>query len=685
MPLKGEAKNEYNKRYAKEKKNEKEYNKQAEKVYEILHEIDGSGPRFRSEALSDSQLKALYQFFVYGHAILNMDVSFDHWLELRDRARKDLFWLGSVLGWLWYKHVHQQICDFFVQKNFDGVYHEGYTLKQVHNAIERQSICHHRLLLDPRYHYKTTINSVDSLQWMLNVPDIRLFIVTAEEENSDDFVRQIKGYLYQPKGAVLTDFQLMFPEYVLRGRDGSSVQPFVSPARRHAQKDPTLWADSIMATLATQHCDVMKADDVVSNRNSDSQEARAKLKKKFDQAIHLLDPHGFFDILGTRYSSDDWYAYRIKAEQEARDHGIENSLFVQVRSGWRVRDGFTDKGQAWKELPLKELKLDMVELLFPELKSTPQKTFEHFMVDVFNNETDFRAQILNEPAHDEDSPYINPFNSAILTKSTVLDFPPPSRDQGELGIWWDTALTDGKKSDYCAGVVWQIWQRPDEMWELFIWEIKAERMSTFDLAYNMVALSKKWNPLFTLFEQPKNLEMKDLGSALNKQKMMQGYDGAITPVSPDPHKNAKVNRIKGLEVLFRLRLIRFAHGPWLDLTFKQFQDFTGEPGRGNSGRKDDIPDAIGSVARRMPCIGLTPNPEAEAIKKEKEARDQRSTIRRMYDSIFSGGNTSVVSTGHQWLRDGLGPVSKNPVKPEEDDGIRGTFGIPFAPRYKNKG
>lgn len=632
MPLKGEDKKKYNDAYWKQKRAEKEYAKLDSEVYRILHDVDPTGDRFKAEVLSEAQLRELFDFFVVGQENLSEGQEFEKWLLLRDRARKDLMWLGSVLEWHWYPHVHQATCDFFVQKNFDGVYYDGYTLKDVHKAIDRQDSCKHRLLLDPRYHYKTTIDSVDVLQWMINAPDIRIFIVTAEEENSDDFVRQIKGYLNQPFGAKFTKFQCLFPEFVLRGRDGSSIQPFISPARRHNQKDPTLWADSIMATLSTQHCDIMKADDVISNRNSDTEEARKKLKKKFDSAIHLLDPWGFFDIIGTRYSSDDWYAYRLKAADEIAEAGIENTLKIQVRSGWQVKDGCTEEGIAWRDLPLKKLKFEMVDLLFPELKSTPKKTFEHFMVDVFNNEIDFRCQILNEPAHDEDKAWINPFTDALLTRSTCHSSSGPDRSLGEMLVWWDTAITGGAQSDYCAGIVGQIWERPDKMWELFIWEIKADKMSTFELAQSVVALSKRWNPSMTYYEKPRNLEVKDFESALNKQRMLQEYYEPIQGVPPDQHADAKVTRIKGLEVLFRLGLIKFAFGPWIDLAFDQFKAFTGV--RRNFGRKDDIPDAVACLARRMPMIGVTPNPEGERAMKIKEMTDDMIRRRRMYDRIF---------------------------------------------------
>src|ERR1700682_2410817 len=56
---------------------------------------------------------------------------FDQWLYARDRARKDLYWLcAEVFDMDLQPHVHQIVCDQFVTKNFDGVYREGYRLKE---------------------------------------------------------------------------------------------------------------------------------------------------------------------------------------------------------------------------------------------------------------------------------------------------------------------------------------------------------------------------------------------------------------------------------------------------------------------------------------------------------------------------------------------------------------------------
>ena len=66
-------------------------------------------------------------------------LSFIDWLDLRDKARKNLFWLGRLLGKGLFYNTHKMICDAFVQKNFDGMYFPECTIDDVHGMmIEKQ-------------------------------------------------------------------------------------------------------------------------------------------------------------------------------------------------------------------------------------------------------------------------------------------------------------------------------------------------------------------------------------------------------------------------------------------------------------------------------------------------------------------------------------------------------------------
>jgi phage terminase large subunit-like protein len=520
---------------------------------------------YKSECRSEKTLREL-------HAGSESQISFEQWLELRDKARKNLFWLGTaVLKKDWLPHRHQVICDFFVQKNFDNVYYEGYTLGDVRAAIGRQDECKERMLLWPRGSYKSDIDGVDSVQWVLNAPDIRIFVLSAKEDNALKFLRQIKKYFYQPEDTPRTYLQRLFPEYILTGRDGQSDSPLETPARvlKAEVEEPTLWVDAVISTLASKHCDIKKGDDVVSDKNSQTEEARVKLKNKYDNVANLLDEWGYADHIGTRYAVDDWYGTRLAVMDEA-------PLKYMCAAAWTVKPEF-------KDVKLRKIEEHMVDLLFPE-----KLTFKSLRAKLLNNEIDFRCQQLNEPAGGEVS-----LNFDIETLRAHECQPSRVPQTGNIYVLWDWALTSGKYSDYSAGVVVKI--GPDR--DAWVLEVVCDKFKSSELAYQIVALNKKWKPLLTIIEKSNGSELLQL----ELQRQANKYRLPLNNImwrQPSNEKDAKRNRIKGLETLLNSDRLFFVQGPWIDLTFSQLVDCTGNDLKKK--RKDDIPDALSYITFVMP-------------------------------------------------------------------------------------
>jgi phage terminase large subunit-like protein len=545
----------------------------------------------------------------------------ESWIGLRDRARKDLFWLGKeVLHRDLVPRVHQPVCDFFVHKNFDGVYSKDTTLKQMRDAINRQDEMKERILLDPRGAYKSTIDGIDCVQWMLNMPDIRIFIVTGKDSNADLFLTEIKGYFYRPEHAELTDFQLLFPEYIVTGQDGTSLSDLKCPARKFPnEKFATLWVNSVTSTLASLHCDILKGDDVVSDRNSAHPEARAKLKTKYDNVDNLRDEWGFADNIGTRYADDDWYGTRIRAIAE----GAECAVFQ--RSCWTVKPQY-------KEVPLKGLTLEMVDLLFPEKLGTAEQTFKELRKKLIKNEIEFRCQQLNEPVGDIDTRPLVSFSDDQL-RAHLLQMPAVPKD-GDIFITWDTALTDNRYSDYSAGAVVKICHDPvKDKYCLYNLEIKCDRFKQSELAFQIVALNKKWNPKSTIIEKLSGFEL--LQREVQRQALIQGVSFNAFWKSPPSSPDAKCNRIKGLETLLNNDQLYFVAGEWIDQLMAQFCNYTGE--KKNRGRKDDIPDALSIAAVFMPTSHKDEDDrETEAVKKMLHEAKKNAEMKQQYERIFGG-------------------------------------------------
>jgi hypothetical protein len=600
--------------------------------------LDGTGKRYKSEARSYADLYRIYYGTSsdpapsdddkkkkakkpvakpFGSEILGSERTFEEWLDLRDRARKELFWLGKeVLKKDLIPATHQAVCDQFVQKNFDDVYFEGFTIGDVHKAIDKQerfddngNETKEMMLIDPRGFFKSTIDGVDCVQWMLNVPDVRILILTGEYKLALSFMSEIKDYFYLSLGSDPTDIQLLFPEYILLGVDGTSNEPIWSPARIHAQRQPTLWINAITANLSGWHCDIKKGDDIVTDENSNTDDARLKLKEKYDGTSNLLDEWGFSDHIGTRYFADDWYGTRLNPE----DPGDFVPVKYFFRQCWVVKPGYAD-------LPLKQLTQEMVVLNFPE-----KATFISLRKKLLTNERQFRNQQLNEPSEDEGTGVKITFDEDVLRRHIYQASAAPS--EGDTFICWDWAPTAGKYSDMSVGIAGRVFKAPDQRYGLCILEAIYDRWKPSELAFQIVAFNKKWHPKKTIIENSPGSELLKLELSRQAMKYGESLDVFWKPLTLQP--DAKRNRIKGVETLLNDGLLWFVSGAWIDEMFKQFIKYTGE--RKNKGRKDDIPDAVSFL-----CFFLPRNKDNDDLKQMEEEQEKSASLKRNYDAIFGG-------------------------------------------------
>lgn len=534
-----------------------------------------------------------------------MEVGFEMWLKLRDRGRKDLWWLGKEVLHKDLTRWHEEPCArLFVQKNFDGAYRLGYSIGEVHEAIGLQDRKKEMLFLASRGGFKSTLDGIDCVQWMLNCPDIRILILTGEYKLALAFMSEIKGYFYLAEKAPQRMIHKLFPEYTLRGKDGTSESPLECPARVHNQKEPSLWVNAIVANLSGWHCDLRKMDDVVTDENSNNPDSRGqdgKLKLKIDGTDNLVDEWGFTDIIGTPYYIDDYYALRIAAA-EAGEAPLEFGKFPC----WQVKQRFIGT-------PLKELTENMVTLLFPE-----KLTFKSLRQKLVKNERLFRGQQLCEPSADASAPIT--FTEAVLQKHLVSTAP----SGGDMFITWDTSFARTSYADYSAGVCGRIIPG-DERFDLYIMEVIFGRWRPSELSFQIVQFEKKWNPKATLIERPAGDELLRIDMQRQAQRFQVPLNIIWKTVSNAP--DAKRNEIKSVETMLANDQIWFVGGQWIDETFSQFMRYTGE--RKNKGRKDDIPDAIAKM--QYFCPFMDSNKELEAAKEAQRLREEQRVV---YARIF---------------------------------------------------
>ena len=239
--------------------------------------------------------------------------------DLRYKCKSDLWFLNTeVFGVPLIESLHRPLCDeFFVKKD------PSKSLKDQPETIRE------RLLLYPRFAWKTTLQASDACQWLITFPDITVAINTGDGDLSDAIVALVKSY-FAVEGwdgkrndageAIWNDdarptlFHKLFSEYVVPVSGGGKgrADTYFSPARKTKIKDPSLYSLSILSSSAGWRCSVLMNDDVVNETNMDSPAVLEKIAKRVTMSRKLLPKYGFRQTVGTRFHVSDVYGKMLR-------------------------------------------------------------------------------------------------------------------------------------------------------------------------------------------------------------------------------------------------------------------------------------------------------------------------------------------------------------------------------------
>lgn len=594
--------------------------------------------QFEYETLSGQKvnLRKLYE--------VDEVVSFRRWLDLRDKARKNLFWLCNLVDMPMFHKAHQMICDMFVQKNFDELYFPGIMRgdlpalfnKQVRVAQDGVTPTKTMMLFAPREGRKSTIDGIDAVQWMLNCPDVRVLIATAFRTLANDLFREIKGYFYLPLSGDPTAFHILFPEYVLYGRAGSSDSPIKCPAALFKSKDAHVWKTSMESASTGKRCDIRKLDDVVDYTNSNTEELRDTLIRKINATGDLVVGWGFTDVVGTRYFTEDWYGTRTSKDE----YGNEPEPYAYLCiSAWTPKP----QHRTLYEQLLKEengmfkVTEDMVDLWWPDSKSHNFSALKRKLKE--KKEISFRNQQLNiatDPKEVDDFSIL--FDEDNLRAHTY----DRSKAPQDLQIYqsWDIAYSEAsnRKADWSVGVTIGFYRNATNEACAVILSVICEKFRPADLPLQIVSYYETHRPKHVYIEDSNGI--KFLMVNVDAKAVQKGSDftqkRTLRPPSNKP--NAKRERIKDLEFLLGHDRLWFVSGSWIDKTYKQFVEYKGV--KSTAYRKDDIPDAISlGVSSHLPPSMLRRNRDSKDLEKEREKEIAAAAKDAHYNRVFGSLGT----------------------------------------------
>jgi predicted phage terminase large subunit-like protein len=508
----------------------------------------------------------------------------EKWIIDYKRSQTDLHWFCTDVFNLALVDCHKVITrDFFIKKN---PYLTG--TANWKDDIANQSEIKNRLLLYPRSTFKSSIDKIDIIQWIVCFPNIRVTVMTAEEDLSYAFVDDIKKFFVLSDDEKLTRFQMLFlahcwPEKGKRAMGESGK--FLSRARTEDQVQPTILGLSIGKSTSGIHSDVGKFDDCISDDNSgpkSSEDGRLKTGERLRLSRPIVDPYGYRDYIGTPYNEDDGYQALIDKLP---------GLKVFKEAAWKIKKHAGGKA-------LDDLVEDDVELLFPkDANGVDRLTFKFLIGEYKNDPYIFACQYLIDPARTRLARFTEDLMDSHVCPAEGLP-----QQHTDFAVF-DLAYSEEDKRDYTVGVVGWV---DEEQARGYIVKMIRGRYSKSELPFQIANLAAKWRVAKLAIENSPGAQF--LENDIRRELTRLGYSECpIEWVKVDTQKGAKNARAEGVENLLMQNRLYFSAdiGEVFEQIKKEFVRF--KPG---SRRKDDIVDAVGHFCRFIPA-----NPELTATTK----------------------------------------------------------------------
>lgn len=496
-------------------------------------------------------------------------------------------------------YTHGPVFDFFV-------------IKDPWSSIAQQDIEFKiRLLQMPRGSFKSVSDGVDCAQWIVTHPDVRIMFLTASLSLAKDFVREVKSYFTIDKDSEATPFQRIFSadvrlerpkkdgefqklNFLISEEDAGKETEFICPARAKGdqrKKEVTIWAGSVGAGKVGKHCEILKSDDPVDEKNSETPQLITKTKKRIGMASKLVDPGGYKDSLGTPYAINDWYGH-IRTD-------VKNALTLIRPAKWLRRDinGATaiDRGT-----PEKELTDNDWTLLFPIDKHGAEK-LSHKVLHEFEEEDPdgFPSQYLLDVRGMKKVS----FPESLLYQQTITTDQMPSQiEPFAYYILWDLADTQTNISDYTCGSVMAV----DREGRGYIVEIFRDRYTFHELCLLVAKTNHDYKPQRIVIEDARGAS-KLRGEMVRASQDLGDKNIPLDFVKVNNVKGAKALRIGKLEPKLRDRRLYFLN------TISCYQDLIAEFRDFGSAPHDDLPDSISLSEHVLTDIRSAPlDPQAAA-------------------------------------------------------------------------
>ncbi len=463
-------------------------------------------------------------------------------LARKEKAKTDFLYLANVLGYHFQDDVH---ADLFAQffKVRKGV------------AMPNLSEMKNFLILWPRGHYKTSAIEVFIVHIILNMPDVRILIMSANVKLTKQWMAIIKGHFTgkNPQSKLLE----LFPKLRLVEKGNSLA--FTVPTRTRQLKNATVSVASPKAVETGSHFDFLFADDLVNTTNYRNTDLQDKLEEDFNHFVPLLDPGGYTIVTGTRYSPSDVYGRIIK------------------------------RGGSWHQTVKASYDQNGVMLF-------PQRTIEHFgetkvigftreQLDQFekDDQVTFNAQYMNR---------IFTANRQTFPRELIYGCTRSTKHEGyprNFSCYFSVDLAESAKSEADHSVI--AIGRRDANGATWVEDVVGSNWTPSQFATVLLNKVIEKRPERIFIQKASGAET--FAALLRVLAQQYGIEISIELVKISNQKDAKFIRISALEGEFRNNRLFLSAG------IRDFERLEEEFTQFPKGRHDDRPDAIATLVGQL--------------------------------------------------------------------------------------
>lgn len=322
-----------------------------------------------------------------------------------------------------------------------------------------------RMFLAPRGSGKSTILTiVDSVLLPLVEPNIRVLIGSRVKDQSKDILGEIQGCFEVER------FLELFGD--MKGEKWGTGEATIK-TRTRKFKEPTWLAAGADGPVTSKHFDVIKADDLVDEKNARTEGERERIHTFFYKTLvptlMLVRADGTRGeiIMGTRYHPEDVYT-RLEDDAKVRGNVCEVPALVNEETGERDANGVSVVPEILPTDDLKDLRISMGSAHFD---SQYQQSTKRMKGDIFKNDM-FR--------YTEEKPF-------DLIRSL------------ELKVWaaCDLAVTEEqiKKNDDYSDAVIGVDDRDPATLYVYVLEMFAGKIPYTQQIARSAYIFEKWDPI----------------------------------------------------------------------------------------------------------------------------------------------------------------------------------------------